>query len=420
MKKLLGLTGVLVATLVLGGCGMNIDTGGGSSCEGAGCPSSTFTTPAAPELPVAPAVSPDNLTYQWCGPDDRLLAGYAWEGSIRYDSNRVPVEGDMLRRQWADSVSVPLPATAQGDTWAAIVYNICHNPTVGEATGQALISLFPYITDPDQNPWLADFYEYVNQDGLNWAIDWDVSTQGAVLVSETYRWFANGIVELISQGKTQGVVADQVSAANWHLPNPVAYQLPRARVNETTEESLPAYLVSFSLKGYEGCPPTIGWNILDSRPEIFTCQAVCPSGTDKAGQVIPTGSDQTWCTNPPPQRGGGATSSTTGRGTSGGSSSGGGGGQKVCPPDKPHGTWPNCKDRPSNDPGARGNANTGGGRNANPGPGAANPDPGSAPGSAYVAPSAPEPSSPPRTVPAQPPEPGVGTGEVPVDPPPGW
>ena len=42
---------------------------------------------------------------------------------------------------------------------------------------------------------------------------------------------------------------------------------------------------------------------------------------------------------------------------------------KVCPPNQPHGTWPVCKDSPSNDPAARGNAPVGGGTNLNPGPG---------------------------------------------------
>ncbi len=43
---------------------------------------------------------------------------------------------------------------------------------------------------------------------------------------------------------------------------------------------------------------------------------------------------------------------------------------KVCPPSMPHGTFPVCKDSPSNDPAARGNAPVGGGTNLDPGPGA--------------------------------------------------
>lgn len=42
---------------------------------------------------------------------------------------------------------------------------------------------------------------------------------------------------------------------------------------------------------------------------------------------------------------------------------------KVCPPNQPFGTWPVCKDAPSNDPAPRGNAPVGGGTNVDPGPG---------------------------------------------------
>lgn len=43
--------------------------------------------------------------------------------------------------------------------------------------------------------------------------------------------------------------------------------------------------------------------------------------------------------------------------------------KKVCPPNQPFGTWPVCKDAPSNDPAAKGNAPVGGGTNLDPGPG---------------------------------------------------
>ena len=43
--------------------------------------------------------------------------------------------------------------------------------------------------------------------------------------------------------------------------------------------------------------------------------------------------------------------------------------KNVCPPNQPFGTWPVCKDAPSNDPAPQGNAPVGGGTNVDPGPG---------------------------------------------------
>jgi len=72
----------------------------------------------------------------------------------------------------------------------------------------------------------------------------------------------------------------------------------------------------------------------------------------------------------------------------------------VCPPDKPHGTPPLCKDSPSRDPYAQGNAPTGGGPNADRGPGL------------YIPPNEMEkPGSQPRPNPPAPkPTPGSGNG----------
>lgn len=72
----------------------------------------------------------------------------------------------------------------------------------------------------------------------------------------------------------------------------------------------------------------------------------------------------------------------------------------VCPPDMPHGTPPLCKDSPSRDPYSQGNAPTGGGPNADRGPGL------------YIPPNEMEkPGSQPRPNPPAPkPAPGSGNG----------
>lgn len=80
--------------------------------------------------------------------------------------------------------------------------------------------------------------------------------------------------------------------------------------------------------------------------------------------------------------------------------------QKVCPPDMPNGTWPVCKDSPSKDPAAQGNAPVGGGTNLDPGPGAYIP-----PASMVRPPAAPRVNPPPPvvTTPGRTPAPPVGS-----------
>jgi len=67
----------------------------------------------------------------------------------------------------------------------------------------------------------------------------------------------------------------------------------------------------------------------------------------------------------------------------------------TCPPETPHGTWPVCKDEPTNEP----EAPTGGGPNEDPGPGPEQPEPTQPPEEPYV------PPTPPVTPPTEEPTP---------------
>jgi hypothetical protein len=80
---------------------------------------------------------------------------------------------------------------------------------------------------------------------------------------------------------------------------------------------------------------------------------------------------------------------------------------QVCPPDMPHGEWPNCKDDSSRDPGPRGNAPIGQGPNADPGPGTYIPpqEMEQPPSTPYVPPAPPAPAPPAAPAPGPAPAP---------------
>ena len=89
-----------------------------------------------------------------------------------------------------------------------------------------------------------------------------------------------------------------------------------------------------------------------------------------------------------------------------------------CPPDRPHGTPPNCKDDPSRDPEPRGNNRPGGGGTAPPVSGPAGPPAAGPPPAAYVPP--PPPTVPPTTRPpgsTAPPAPSTTTAPPTTGPP---
>lgn len=75
----------------------------------------------------------------------------------------------------------------------------------------------------------------------------------------------------------------------------------------------------------------------------------------------------------------------------------------TCPPGM-HGKPPLCKDDPAKDPAAQGNAPTGGGKNADPGPGVPNPQPTFRPDPRPNPTPPPAPAPTPRPAPAPPPE----------------
>lgn len=258
-------------------------------------------------------------------------------------------------RKWSDAISTPFGAQDPEAIRDELQEAICQDPVLGTSWLSFLVNEFQEHYGIDlaaMNPWIADYATSVDQIDevaagfiplLDVAEPTDEQILQAVEANKKWQQRASYIGTLLDKFALGGVEA-RPSIVNYHLKDGglVVGALPAVEKNPQ-QESLEALVFEVTLK--DQCEPlaSMGANIHDKRPELFEgkkCEAPKPEEPNQPSEP-----------NKPTEPG------------------------KPTPPKPPTTTTPPTppttlepKD-PSKDPVNNGNANTGGGKNQDPGPG---------------------------------------------------
>lgn len=256
-------------------------------------------------------------------------------------------------RKWSDAISTPFGAQDPEAIRDELQQAICQDPVLGTSWLAFLVNEFQEhynINLSELNPWIADYATDVDQIDevaagfiplLDVAEPTDEQILAAVEANKKWQQRASYIGTLLDKFALGGVEA-RPSVVNYHLKDGglVVGALPAVEKNPQ-QESLEALVFEVTLK--DQCEPlaSMGVNIHDKRPELFDgkkCETPTPETPGTPGTPDKPHTPETPGTPPP--------TTTT--------------------PPPPTTLEPK---KPEQDPVNRGNANTGGGKNEDPGPG---------------------------------------------------
>ena len=289
----------------------------------------------------------------------------------------------------SDSVSTRFKASRPAPVRKEVFAENCTNPTLLDMNLQALsrVTVSGWNV-ADHNPWMGKFLKKAADPGLRLAYLTKKQDVKGVFVTAEFQRVAAMTNTLLMRFRAAGLVSER-SKANWHLPGGglVAGELVRTKLNKK-QEALPVFRFELTEKG-RGCVYAIGFNKFDKRFERLSCEKPSTPGTP--GKPGTPGTPGTPPGNPP----------STPPGTPPGNPPE----THKCPPDKPHGTWPICKDGPERDPAAQGKAPTGGGKKDTTGAGTKKPKPTFRPDPLPTQQPKPQPTKTPRPEPTKTPEP---------------
>jgi len=308
--------------------------------------------PTGDNTPVAEAPGAD-LTVNF----GDILPVEALCASDEFITNSLPSE-ELL---WSDSVSTPFAANDTEAKFSELREELCGNPTLLLMTVEALsaVTIEDSVTIGDVNPWMAEFIAKANEDMFS-LLTKKAETEDVVFVTADFQDVAELTnTVLLRLDNVESVVTEQ-SVTNWHVSareGLAAGTIPFATLNEDQYEG--EFLrLEYTLKGNE-CPAfAVGYNVGDKR--FATLGVDC--GDKPESPAPPT----TPPTTPPTE-------------------------EPQCPPDKPNGDWPVCKDKPENIP----DTPAGGGGPAPDQPDPVGPPAGGEPPVTYAPAPTPEPSDPP-------------------------
>lgn len=292
LAPLIGLA--LASVLVMSGC-EGIHNPFSPAGNGGNVP--TLTDAGKKALTVKPSdLLPDSAK---CSSDDKFDEAAAITGPFK----------------WSDSASIAFAASDKKDMLAELLKENCTNPVLLDMNVQALSAVtIDGWNVGDHNPWMGEFLQKAEKDGLRTAFLTKKQGQGdTIFVTADMRETAALVNTLILNFNNVGVV-EKPSLTNWHRPGGglVAGELPRTALN-SKQESLPVLRVELTEKG-QGCVFAAGWNVGDKRFETLACkEEVAPA---PAGTTAPTGGDQpTGTSTTPPSGGGGDCVEIQGNGT---------------------------------------------------------------------------------------------------------
>ena len=305
------------------------------------------------EAPASTVTGEDLLQNLTVGPED-VLPPEALCASNEFLRNSLASPS----LAWSDSVSTPFDDESSEEAiLQELRQELCGNPTELLMTVQGLSAIVveDNVTISDVNPWMAEFVELAKADMFS--LLFKTSEDGdSIFVTPEFQTVAEMTNTVLLRLKSSGVVS-ATTLSNWHVDGRsglAAGEIPVATPNpgRYTGEFI---RLEYTAKGAE-CPIfTVGFNIGDKRFAELPgrCEPAPETGEPEPqpGPTTPAGETPTVPPTVPP-----TTTPTTPP-------------TEVCPPDKPYGTWPNCKDSPTRDPAAQGNAPQGGGQNVDPGPG---------------------------------------------------
>lgn len=318
-------------------------------------------------------------------------------------------------RMWSDAISTKITATDPTAARVELQEAICKDPNLGvtwltfmattvrdkllAVTGIDLLALNPQLkayTDASQiTPKATAFVPLLNIEKPTTA-----QVDNAVKQNAAWQQDAALVNTLLERFAALGIDTRQ-SVVNYHLTDYAlaVNSLPTVGINDK-QENLPAQIFALTAKGQCGEITTFGANTGDKRPELFEAKNCAPpTTTTTPGCTTNCGSSTPGCTS---NCGGtpGCTSNCTT--------------VHVCPPSMPHGTWPVCKDSPSQAP----NGSDGNGLSHDPTPTTPSPTPTQPPSTPRTNPAPPAPSPAPALkpdpAPAPAPEPSAPTQSEPA------
>ena len=274
LAPLIGLA--LASVLVMSGC-EGIHNPFSPTGNGGNVP--TLTDAGKKALTVKPSdLLPDSAK---CSSDDKFDEAAAITGPFK----------------WSDSVSIAFASSDKKDMLAELLKENCTNPVLLDMNVQALSAVtIDGWNAGDHNPWMGEFLQKAEKDGLRTAFLTKKQGQGdTIFVTADMRETAALVNTLILRFNNVGVV-EKPSLTNWHRPGGglVAGELPRTVLN-SKQEGLPVLRVELTEKG-QGCVFAAGWNVGDKRFETLACkEEVTPA---PVGTTAPTGGDQPTGTTP--------------------------------------------------------------------------------------------------------------------------
>lgn len=251
--------------------------------------------------------------------------------------------------KWSDSVSTAFDSSKSSSMLTELLVENCQNPTVLaqviDGFSETPVAVGSKTTIGDINPWAAAFLKKVRSgmgDGKSSIgfLTKKADTGDALYVTEDFQKYAALANTVLLRFHNAGVQKVN-STENWHVPareGLVVGKLPVPVKSDKQEKGRETLVLQYTQK-VDCASITIGFNVGDKRFEIIK--------TPKCETTPPT------TTKPDCEKNCNPTT------------------VKKCPPSKPYGTYPNCKDGPGSAPGSGNdnNANTGGGKNSNSGAG---------------------------------------------------
>ena len=199
-----------------------------------------------------------------------------------FNTDSLPGRGHL---KYTDSVSTPFTSTDKDKMFEELIDSIHREPTTADAFAQAFsIVEIGKIKMKKENPWLVDFMQKSERDGLRTAwlthkekdgsVVTDTDGTETLFVTNEFCQKSELVSSLLYTFDNQGVKEGRTSKIHWPSMQLAAGELPRAYAerNPDKQDSKPFLALVFTTKTPQDCPYVIGVNIEDKRPELFDCK----------------------------------------------------------------------------------------------------------------------------------------------------